>query len=327
MSRAQLPERSAGELCGHRFDIRKIQDLAQGTLGTEIEVVQMTGPPVRGSLAFATANGIAFSSGLIRGKATIRGAASQDDLTFCIGLRFGQNSRYWLNLTKQGDVGVILPGEHYDAYYTEGSLYVTLMLSLQRLEKEAERYGLIFNRRMISRTGLLSRPIAAPVLTTLTQQVNGIHRTGLRKCPADVIRDMLRAVIKHYAQLSAQVNAPVATGLAKVVFRAREYIEEHLAESMTLDEIAKAADTSRRTLSRAFVEVLEDPPWNYVRRLRLHRIRRELASAKISERTISMIAAKWGIHEPGRMSALYKDLFGELPSETQAIDISIPATR
>jgi transcriptional regulator GlxA family with amidase domain len=42
---------------------------------------------------------------------------------------------------------------------------------------------------------------------------------------------------------------------------------------LTLETIAAAVGTSPRTLSRAFVEVLDDAPGDYVRRLRLHRIR------------------------------------------------------
>jgi AraC-like DNA-binding protein len=102
------------------------------------------------------------------------------------------------------------------------------------------------------------------------------------------------------------------------VYRARRYIGEHLAEPITLDRIAGAVSTSPRTLSRAFVEVLGDTPGDYVRRLRLHRIRRDLVAERQGTRAIATIAAHWGLQEPGRMSRWYGELFGELPGDTQA---------
>ncbi|WP_394893694.1 DUF1214 domain-containing protein [Mesorhizobium sp. AaZ16] len=47
----------------HRFDIRRIEDLSNAVLGAELEAIQMAGPRIRGSLAFAARDGIIFSSG------------------------------------------------------------------------------------------------------------------------------------------------------------------------------------------------------------------------------------------------------------------------
>jgi AraC-like DNA-binding protein len=53
-------------------------------------------------------------------------------------------------------------------------------------------------------------------------------------------------------------------------------------------------------------------------RLRLHRIRHDLASDEERACTVALIANQWGISELGRMARRYRDLFGELPSETLA---------
>jgi AraC-like DNA-binding protein len=103
-----------------------------------------------------------------------------------------------------------------------------------------------------------------------------------------------------------------------VVRRARTYILEHLAESITPDTLAQAALTSRRTLFRAFAEILGDTPQVYVMRLRLHRIRHDLASDEERACTVALIANQWGISELGRMARRYRDLFGEFPSDTLA---------
>jgi transcriptional regulator GlxA family with amidase domain len=103
------------------------------------------------------------------------------------------------------------------------------------------------------------------------------------------------------------------------VHRAREYIRKNLTAPISMGALATAAETSRRTLCRAFLEVLEDTPQSYVRRLRLHCIRRELVSAA-EACTVSVVARHWGIGgDMGRLSGKYRELFGETPSATLAL--------
>jgi AraC-like DNA-binding protein len=105
---------------------------------------------------------------------------------------------------------------------------------------------------------------------------------------------------------------------ARIVSRARAYIHAHLTDPISLDAIALAAHTSRRTLYRAFAEILNDTPQTYVRRLRLHRIRADLAGDAERACTVTIIANQWGISELGRLAGWYRELFGERPSETLA---------
>lgn len=322
-TRAALSVRS-GTSSWQRFDIRRIEDLSNAVLGAELQAVQMTGPPVRGSLAFAARRGVIFSSGLIESAVTVAGQLSREAITLAIGLRFGPNSRQWLNLVTDGTVGVVLPGDQHDAFYTRGSLYAAAALSARRLREEAKREGLVLDRRMIARTGVHPVPIAQRPLIPLRQSVVQLHRHGasLDDSDTDVGRVLLRTVIEHYARVPALANGGMLpTGRARVVAHARDYIDGHLALPLTLDAIAAATGTSLRTLSRAFVEVLGDAPGDYVRRLRLHRIRRDLICAAHDD-SIARIAAKWGLQEPGRMSGWYRELFGELPSATRAAGLA-----
>ena len=87
---------------------------------------------------------------------------------------------------------------------------------------------------------------------------------------------------------------------------------------MSIDKIVSAAATSHRTLHRAFQMVLDETPYSYVQKLRLHRIRHELVSEAEAASTITSAAHRWNIPELGRFAAWYRDLFGELPSETLA---------
>src|SRR5262245_39377015 len=131
-----------GVRCWHRFDIRQVEDLANSVLGADLEVIQMAGPRVRGSLAFAASDGVTFSSGLIQGNVAVSGPLSHDAITIGVGLRVGPGSRQWLNAVGNGDVGVYLPGDEQDGLFMKGTLYIAATLSAGRLEEEAAREGL-----------------------------------------------------------------------------------------------------------------------------------------------------------------------------------------
>ncbi|HEY7296905.1 MAG TPA: helix-turn-helix domain-containing protein [Xanthobacteraceae bacterium] len=302
----------------HRFDIRRIEDLNNAVLGAELEAIQMAGPHIKGSLAFAAHDGVIFSSGLIDGKVAIRGPLSRDAITLFVGLKFGPGSRHWLNEVTDGDVSVVLPGDEHDAFYTAGSLYLTATLTAARLEQEVARERLVFNRSLGSRTGLHSTPICSPSLDWLRSQVAQIHNSGttIGDRQPEIGRAMLRMVVSHYLRLPPSEDGRVHLQRpARIVHRAREYIRENLTAPISIDALAAAAETSRRTLYRVFLEVLEDAPQSYVRRLRLHRIRRELISATEATCTVSAAGRHWGFGgDMDRLSGTYRELFGETPA-------------
>jgi len=129
---------------------------------------------------------------------------------------------------------------------------------------------------------------------------------------------MLRAILLHYTRLPniGEGRLPLV-GQAKIVHAARDYIRQHLTSAISVDDIANATDTSPRTLFRAFSDVLGDTPHDYVRRLRLHGIRRALLSTETI--TVSLAAQNWGMAgDLGRLSKNYRELFGEYPSSTLA---------
>lgn len=300
-----------------RFEINQIEDLGNAVLGADLEVMQMAGSPACGSLAFAARDGVIFSTGLIGGRVSVKGLLSREAMTLGVGLRFGPGSRLWLNPVTDGDVGIVLPGESCDILLTEGSLYLAATSSEETLEKVAAREDLLLDRRSISRTGLHSKPIAERALARLRNAVARLHDRSHTGDDDNIGGAVLRTVIEHYARSPIEGLGRVdPAGRGKIVHRAQEFIRTNLDGPIWLDAIAMAAGTSRSTLARAFREILGETPASYVRRLRLHRIRRDLIRGEGSNRPIHEIAAAWGIGEPGRMAGWYRDLFGEYPRDT-----------
>jgi AraC-like DNA-binding protein len=304
----------------HRFDISVIDDLSNAVLAADLEAIQMTGGRVRGSLAFAARDGIVFSSGLIGSNVMMRGTLAEDAVTLGVLLRVGSGSRFWFNEVTDGDVGVVLPGEECDFLCTANSLYLAATLTPKQLRKEALRQRLTVHRNLMRMTGLHPTPLGPHALTWLRKHVATIHSaaTGAEGRSAGIGGRLLQEVLTHYADKPPSGDGRVKpAGSARIVHDALDYIRSNLARSICIDALAEAVGTSRRSLYRAFSEILGDTPQTHARRLRLHRIRRELIAN--SRTTISAAAHHWGAgRDLGRLSRSYRDLFGENPSSTLA---------
>lgn len=298
--------------------IRRIEDLGDAVRGAGLQATQMS-RRLGGGLTFADIDGVICTSGLIGGRVALNGPLSQDRITLGIGLDVTPGTTHWHNERQTGNIGVFLPCDEHASLYTEGSFYATLAVSGDRLEAAAAEEELVLDAKVLGGTGFHPRNMDPRIIAGLERRMRRIHEGRHAPDDARIGQDMLRAAIRHLARPPHVRKVGVDPGLhGRIVDRARCYIMEHLSEPMTIEDIAAAAHTSRRTLFRAFADLLDDTPRSYVRRLRLHRIRGRLASDAEVRCTIAIVANDWGISDLGRMAGWYRDLFGERPSETLA---------
>ena len=303
----------------NRIPIAKIEDLSDAVYGAGLEATQMSSGSVSGSIIFSYSDDILFNSGYINGQITLEGPLSQDQVTLGVGLELGSGSRHWLKELAPGATGIFLPGDEHDAFYTPGALYLTATMTAEKLEAAAANEDLVLDLQALGESRIDNRAFDPIVVKRLARLVHRAHSGQLpdHAISPDIGWLFLRQAIHHYARLPRYrtgTNNPA--GLARVIKLARAYIREHLDEPISIDALARASMTSRRTLFRAFSEILDDTPQAYVRRLRLHRIRQDLATDAERITTVTVIANRWGINELGRLSGYYRDLFGEYPSDT-----------
>ena len=103
----------------------------------------------------------------------------------------------------------------------------------------------------------------------------------------------------------------------RAVRRSIEYIEAHLSQPLTMEEIAAHVDMSVRSVQQGFRQEMDVSPMAYVRDRRLDRARAQLADAIPSDGlTVTDVALKWGFTHLSNFATLYRKRFGELPSET-----------
>ncbi|MBY4674741.1 helix-turn-helix domain-containing protein [Burkholderia multivorans] len=102
-----------------------------------------------------------------------------------------------------------------------------------------------------------------------------------------------------------------------IVSRCEKYLRDRPEEPVTVLELCRALRCSRRTLQTSFQRVADVTPVAYLRTIRLNAVRRLLRTTSAQQLGVGEAAASWGFTHLGYFAREYRDLFGELPSQTQ----------
>jgi AraC-like DNA-binding protein len=98
--------------------------------------------------------------------------------------------------------------------------------------------------------------------------------------------------------------------------RALQHVDDHLAEPISVVDLAEAAGLGLRGLHAAFRRHLDTTPMEHVRRARLAAARQELLAAEPGEGAVDRVAARWGFVRTRRFVQRYREAYGETPAET-----------
>ncbi len=115
---------------------------------------------------------------------------------------------------------------------------------------------------------------------------------------------------RYSDQLARDALAPAP----RHVKRAIDFMHEHVSSTISLSDIAIAANVSIRTLQQGFRQFRNTTPMAHLLELRLVAAHDELSDPR-STSTVSRVAAKWGFTHLGRFAAEYRKRFGHLPSQ------------
>lgn len=124
---------------------------------------------------------------------------------------------------------------------------------------------------------------------------------------------LLLAAESNYRGL---LDAPGSATSSRVVNEVVASIESHPEAPRTITELARDHGVSVRSLERAFRRDLGATPSAYLRQVRLRRAREVLRASSTDAVTVGQIARSLGFVHPGRFAVLYRQTFGEMPSET-----------
>lgn len=141
------------------------------------------------------------------------------------------------------------------------------------------------------------------------------HGQGIGAIEEFVMSSLLQLQPSNYHQEVIQPAQPDPR--RTIVHDAMNYIDEHLAERITMDAIAKAVHISVRSVQQGFRDELNMTPMTYVRERRLERVHEELMDAIPSDGvTVTAVAERWGFNHLGSFAVEYRKRWGEAPSDT-----------
>lgn len=195
-------------------------------------------------------------------------------------------------------------------------------------ETTAERFTLLRIREGYLRDVAEGEGIRLPSAVRFAQQDDAVValaplRTLLRDVSGRLVdpttAPAVRAAINHRIAQVVLATFPVAPeraapGLPAPVRAAVEFIRNHLAGPITIEDIAAAANRSSRALQEAFRARLGLSPITFLRNERLDTARRALETGEPAG--VRDVALTVGFRHLGRFSAAYAARFGESPSTT-----------
>ncbi|TXL70555.1 helix-turn-helix domain-containing protein [Vineibacter terrae] len=102
-----------------------------------------------------------------------------------------------------------------------------------------------------------------------------------------------------------------------IVRRVTEFMHANLGEPLMTHDLCRAGRASERAVEYAFRDVCGIGPKQYLKMLRLNRVRRDLKALPADVASVTQIAHQYGFWHMGHFSKDYRQLFGETPRQTR----------
>lgn len=224
-----------------------------------------------------------------------------------------------------GYMGFFPPGGVVDAYTPPGYANATLTVPASVFESTVvslypEIPDAVLMRGGAMRIGAAEQLRLRALLKLVMQQVDDPSRPlageAVRQCLGiDLLEAFLPALSSGCASLVPPPGMRVAGRMTRIK-RARDFLADHLNESLSLDALCREMGMSKRGVEQLFHDSMGIGPNAFLRHQRLHGARRALRSAPQESGIVKRIALDLGFWHMGHFARDYRSLFGESPSMT-----------
>lgn len=250
-----------------------------------------------------------------------RGQAWKDALVFSIPLQMESTGRY-AGKPLTGTAVLLNDGMNLGDLCTPPALDL-ICIAL-------DRNWLIDRATVLGYDGLVERLRAPAQKIALTPAAFDRTRAALSEifdtvCAASAALDHARGLAALEEALAIQVldasgqgaedNHPMTRADWNLTDRARAFVLDNAEDQPTIYDVCSHVGVSRRKLQNCFNEAFDCSPGQFLRIVRLNKVRRDLRDAS-GATTIGDVAARWGFWHWSRFANDYARFFGELPSET-----------
>ncbi len=111
-------------------------------------------------------------------------------------------------------------------------------------------------------------------------------------------------------------KAPSCRRQTQLIRKTREFCIEHSNETLRISDLCRELEVSERTLRHVFRERINMSPLDYLKKIKLNQAYKKLRSSDHNKIMIKQVALDHGFPHLGQFSRDYRNLFGELPSQT-----------
>ena len=126
---------------------------------------------------------------------------------------------------------------------------------------------------------------------------------------------LLSIFAQHLSMVSNQVVVHQTNSEPPVITRAKEYIQQHEADELSLGEVAKAVNTSSFYFCKLFKKVTGLNFTHYVSRVRVEKAKNLLLNPNLR---VSEIAFEVGFQSLTHFNRVFKKIIGQSPTEYRA---------
>ncbi|MDK3018880.1 AraC family transcriptional regulator [Pseudodonghicola flavimaris] len=223
------------------------------------------------------------------------------------------------------------PGESYVVdcsrtdYWLEGDdahMQFNLTIPHRAMEEIAERwFGFVPDDALWTRRVKFAGPGSRWL--SLLDYAARAARAGAPGTPEGALNRHLEEMIclellQHWADATGlRLDRGARAAAPRHVRQAEEIMTAEAREAPAIGDIARRVGVSARTLSEGFRRFRGLSPRAFLAARRLEGLRADLLTAA-PERSVTEIALSWGYSNLGALAGLYRNRFGERPSETRA---------
>ena len=125
-----------------------------------------------------------------------------------------------------------------------------------------------------------------------------------------VVASKLMTMFKH--NLALETPSLQSVSFERLV----KYIEDHIKNDISAEELAQYSHLSLRSLYLLFEKNAKTTPKNFIRQKKLEHVYSALMGPSSKAINVTAVALDYGFSHLGRFSELYKSTFGMLPSES-----------
>ena len=299
--------------------VSSIESLRQPIADADVEIVQLGNGQLTGSLTKTVLERLAFSKTDFSLPLRTTGSLGSTNLTICMLLNSEGASSSWARELNNGDIFFTSPGRNFDALFGARSEVAGISIRPDDIAAAFPDEPVLADIEFWNQNHQFAcDPALRQIVTTRVQAISAMLESyqALSSDGADFWqRCLIEAFTSPFIHSLSDEIARVPAAL-RIVRDAEDYLDRHSHRAVHVSELCVHLRISRRSLHRAFHDILGIGPIAFLRHRRLCSTHTRLLHARSSQVRVTDVAIEFGFLELGRFSHYYATLFGESPSQT-----------